>query len=125
LSRGGLPAFRALRYCTTDINRGPCLREPRHDRGSPVPVLPEEMRFEVIVVDDYSPDDVWKVVSEIATDKSWLKGVRHRRNYGQDAALMTGGRDAADGYSGRASRSISQPLGLMGMTISSTPISLL
>lgn len=43
----------------------------------------------VILVDDCSPDNSWLVIQELQSDYPVL-AIRHRRNFGQDAAIMTG-----------------------------------
>lgn len=59
------------------------------------PVLAEHAsRFEVILVDDHSPDGSWEVVRELASTRPWLTGVRMMRNYGQHNALLCGIRRA-------------------------------
>lgn len=45
---------------------------------------------EIILVDDGSKDDSWKVLYELAKDNANIKGVKFRRNYGKSAALNTG-----------------------------------
>lgn len=47
-------------------------------------------RYEVIMVDDGSTDDSWKVVQELAGRYSWLRGIKFQRNYGKSAALNEG-----------------------------------
>ncbi len=43
--------------------------------------------FEVILVDDGSRDNSWKVITEIHELDSRFKGIKFRRNYGKSAAL--------------------------------------
>jgi glycosyltransferase involved in cell wall biosynthesis len=43
--------------------------------------------FEVILVDDGSRDNSWKVITEIHEQDSRFKGIKFRRNYGKSAAL--------------------------------------
>lgn len=52
--------------------------------------------YEVILVDDGSTDDSWKVVCELNDAHPEIKGIRFRRNYGKSAALNTGF-EAVDG----------------------------
>src|SRR5947209_7227292 len=47
-------------------------------------------RSEVILVDDGSPDDTWKVISDAARTLSNLHGVRLSRNFGKELALCAG-----------------------------------
>jgi glycosyltransferase involved in cell wall biosynthesis len=75
------------------VYRGaPTLRE-LYDRISVV-LAPREDRFEVLFVDDCSPDDSWRVISELAADHDTVRGLRMGRNYGQHAALLAGLRAA-------------------------------
>lgn len=46
--------------------------------------------FEVILVDDGSTDNSWKVIESIAQKNPSFKGIRFRRNYGKSAALNEG-----------------------------------
>ena len=43
--------------------------------------------YEVIFVDDGSTDTSWEVIRSLAADKSFVHGIRFRRNYGKSAAL--------------------------------------
>lgn len=52
--------------------------------------------FEVIMVDDGSGDDSWKVINNLKKSYPWIKGIRFRRNYGKSAALQKGF-EAAEG----------------------------
>ncbi len=46
--------------------------------------------FEVILVDDRSPDNAWVRIVELAATRSWLRGVRLARNFGQHYAIAAG-----------------------------------
>ncbi len=46
--------------------------------------------YEVIVVDDGSPDHTGQLLDEMATSFSWLKVVHHEKNRGYGGALRTG-----------------------------------
>ena len=46
--------------------------------------------YEVIMVDDGSTDDSWKVVEGLAAQNNAIKGIRFQRNYGKSAALNEG-----------------------------------
>ena len=46
--------------------------------------------YEVILVDDGSTDESWKVIGELAAANPALHGVSFRRNYGKSPALNTG-----------------------------------
>ena len=46
--------------------------------------------FEVVLVDDASPDHSWSRIVELGVDRPWLRGLRLSRNFGQHAAIMAG-----------------------------------
>jgi len=50
--------------------------------------------FEIIMVDDGSNDDSWKVIEAIARAQNNIKGIKFRRNFGKSAALHSGFRIA-------------------------------
>jgi undecaprenyl-phosphate 4-deoxy-4-formamido-L-arabinose transferase len=50
--------------------------------------------YEVIMVNDGSPDESWSVITRLAGDHSWLHGINLMRNYGQHNALLCGIRAA-------------------------------
>lgn len=43
--------------------------------------------YEVLLTDDGSKDNSWKVIESLAASNSAIKGIRLRRNYGKSAAL--------------------------------------
>jgi glycosyltransferase involved in cell wall biosynthesis len=46
--------------------------------------------YEVILVDDGSTDNSWKVINQLNKKFNKIKGIKFRRNYGKSAALHTG-----------------------------------
>ena len=46
--------------------------------------------YEIVMIDDGSKDNSWKVVEEIQRKNTNLKGIKFRRNYGKSAALFCG-----------------------------------
>jgi len=48
------------------------------------------LSYEVIMVDDGSTDDSWKIIQEIRNTNANIKGIKFRRNYGKSAALNEG-----------------------------------
>lgn len=50
--------------------------------------------YEVILVEDCSPDGSWSEIDSISRDAPWVRGIRLSRNYGQHNALLCGIRTA-------------------------------
>lgn len=46
--------------------------------------------YEIILVNDHSPDNVWDVIEKLAAENDNLVGVNLARNFGQHSALMAG-----------------------------------
>ncbi|MBK8397635.1 MAG: glycosyltransferase family 2 protein [Leptospiraceae bacterium] len=46
--------------------------------------------YEVILVNDNSPDDSWNEILKLCENNSHIIGVNLRKNFGQDAAIMAG-----------------------------------
>jgi len=46
--------------------------------------------FEMILVDDASPDGAWARIAELAATRPWLRGLRLSRNFGQHSAISAG-----------------------------------
>ncbi len=55
------------------------------------------LSWEVIIVDDGSPDDTWSVLEELSRRQPRIRGIRLVRNFGQQAALIAG-MEAARGH---------------------------
>jgi len=53
-----------------------------------------KVSFEVVLVEDGSPDGTWSVIGELARRYSFIRGFRLMRNYGQHNALLCGIRAA-------------------------------
>lgn len=60
--------------------------------GQSLPAMAE--RFELILVNDCSPDGSWEVISRLVEEHSWVHGINLMRNYGQHNALLCGIRSA-------------------------------
>src|SRR5574344_3093196 len=56
----------------------------------------EKLSYEVIMINDGSTDESWKIVRQLAQSYPQIRGISFRRNYGKSAALYTGF-DAAKG----------------------------
>ena len=51
-------------------------------------------KYEIILVNDGSPDNSWDVIQMLAHNYQWVKGIRLMRNYGQHNATLCGVRAA-------------------------------
>ena len=51
--------------------------------------------FEILLIDDGSRDNSWKIIEELHHKDARVKGIKFRRNYGKSAALNTGFKIAA------------------------------
>jgi dolichol-phosphate mannosyltransferase len=56
--------------------------------------IPSGHPFELILVDDASPDGAWDRIVELSRSRPWLVGLRLSRNFGQHAAISAGIRRA-------------------------------
>jgi glycosyltransferase involved in cell wall biosynthesis len=58
-------------------------------------VTARQYTYEVILIDDGSIDDSWKVIQQLRASNPNIKGIRFQRNYGKSAALNEGFKAAA------------------------------
>lgn len=49
-----------------------------------------DFTYEIILVDDGSTDDTWKIIEQLKETVSHLRGIKFRRNYGQTSAMVAG-----------------------------------
>lgn len=54
-----------------------------------------KLSYELILVNDGSPDRSWLIIKQLATRYPAIIGFCHRRNFGQDNAILTGIRNAS------------------------------
>ncbi|WP_457594091.1 glycosyltransferase family 2 protein [Hydrogenimonas sp.] len=59
-------------------------------------LTPITENFEIIMVNDHSPDEAWDIIQQLAARDSRVKGIKLSRNFGQHKA-MTAGLDFANG----------------------------
>jgi undecaprenyl-phosphate 4-deoxy-4-formamido-L-arabinose transferase len=50
--------------------------------------------YEIILVNDGSPDHSWQIIQRLAHKHKWVRGIRMMRNYGQHNATLCGVREA-------------------------------
>ena len=55
-------------------------------------------KYEVILVNDFSPDNSWKIIKSLCATNENVIGIDLRRNFGQDNAILTGFRVARGKY---------------------------
>jgi len=60
--------------------------------GKVLPGVADE--FELVLVNDGSPDHSWQVISTLAQSYPWVRGIDLMRNYGQHNATLCGVREA-------------------------------
>ena len=53
-------------------------------------LMPLGWNFEVVLVNDYSPDHSWQTIESLCREYPFVIGVDLRRNFGQDNAILTG-----------------------------------
>lgn len=71
------------------VYRGEHLIEPLVERlSATLPVIAKE--YEVLLVNDGSPDASWMVIERLAKKYAWVRGIRLLRNFGQHNATLCG-----------------------------------
>ena len=72
---------------------------PVYGCGAALPELVRRLRetleritrdYEIILVNDGSPDDAWEVIVQLASEDSRIKGISLSRNFGQHPAVLCG-----------------------------------
>ena len=51
--------------------------------------------YELILIDDKSLDDSWKIITKLCETHTWIKGIALRKNVGQHNAILAGLRYAS------------------------------
>jgi glycosyltransferase involved in cell wall biosynthesis len=51
-------------------------------------------KYEIILVNDGSPDNSWQLIQRLTREHKWVRGIRMMRNYGQHNATLCGVREA-------------------------------
>ena len=54
--------------------------------------------YEIVLVNDCSPDNVWQVIKKLAAADNHIKGICLAKNFGQHSALMAGYAQASGDY---------------------------
>ena len=58
----------------------------------------EQYTYEVILINDSSPDNTWKTIERLSQESDNIIGVNFSKNFGQHAALMAGMRETTGDY---------------------------
>ncbi len=62
------------------------------------PELEKAYEFEIILINDCSPDNTLETIKKLCAQKPYVKGIAFARNFGQHAALMAGLRQSTGDY---------------------------
>ena len=82
-----------------DLQRGVSIVVPVYNGHATVPLLVEDLVsvarstgewFEIVLVNDGSRDRSWETICDLTRQKSWVRGIRLMRNFGQHNALLCG-----------------------------------
>lgn len=81
----------------------PCYRSEKTIEGVVAEIMDtmekmEKYSYEIILVNDSSPDDTWKVIRSLGEKYKRIRGINLAKNFGQHAALMAGMRESAGDY---------------------------
>jgi len=71
------------------------IEEVVNDIRNVIHEYPGGLDYEIILVNDNSPDDVWNVINRLTKVDKNIKGFRLSKNFGQYAALMAGYKQAS------------------------------
>lgn len=77
----------------------PCYRSSKTIRSVTNEVIQvckeHSYKYEIILVNDCSPDDVWSVIEDLCEHDSRIKGIHFSKNFGQASAVMAGYRNCS------------------------------
>lgn len=80
---------------------------PVYSSAESLPVLHERLatvmerispHYEIIFVDDASPDDAWTLIEQFRSEDSRVRAIQHMRNFGQQLAILSGLRHVRGQY---------------------------
>jgi undecaprenyl-phosphate 4-deoxy-4-formamido-L-arabinose transferase len=89
---GGTALPRGVSVVVPCYNGAATLEELVQRLGQELPRCAD--RYEVILVNDGSPDESWKLISGMSRRYAWVRGINLMRNYGQHNATLCGVRAA-------------------------------
>ena len=79
-----IPCYRSAQTIRGVVEEISVTMEKMRDAGE------QEYRYEIILVNDSSPDETFEVIKEICAEREDVCGVNLASNFGQHAALMAG-----------------------------------
>ena len=84
-----IPCYRSANTIETVVNE---IRKTIQTRNASIPLTEQAERYfyEIILVNDCSPDNVWSVIQRLAANDTRIKGICLAKNFGQHCALMAG-----------------------------------
>lgn len=50
----------------------------------------ENIVFDILIIDDASTDNTWKIISQLCTQKHNVSGIKFSRNFGKESAISAG-----------------------------------
>lgn len=74
-----VPCYRSEKTISLVVDEIKCLMNTK-----------KEYDYEVVLVNDCSPDDVWKTIEKLCKDNKNIKAINLSKNFGQHSALMAG-----------------------------------
>lgn len=101
-----IPCYRSQGTIETVVNeiketiaqRNAIVRSEQCPEGTDAKDPARTFSYEIVLVNDCSPDDVWNVIKRLASEDSNIKGICLAKNFGQHCALMAGYAQATGDY---------------------------
>jgi dolichol-phosphate mannosyltransferase len=90
--------IRRLEHARTKTDVAVSIILPTYNERANVPILVDRLAqvlsplcsFEVLVVDDNSPDGTWALAEELSKERPWLRSIRRMHNKGLSPAVVDG-----------------------------------
>lgn len=76
-------------------------------------IIPYIDDYEIIMVDDDSPDNAWEIMTELASKDNHIKLIKHSRNFGAHEALYTACKYSSGDCISEKSVDLQEPASLM------------
>ena len=84
-----IPCYRSANTIETVVQE---IRDTVAARNAATPLTESAQKYdyEIVLVNDCSPDNVWNVIERLAAEDNHIKGICLAKNFGQHSALMAG-----------------------------------